>query len=67
MQVLKVASRLYVESWRRDISHEIDVLEGRIPPETIRKDQKEENEQHEKEPSTLEDIGNLLACQLSYD
>jgi len=56
LEVLKKASRLYVESWKRDISDEIDVLEGRAPPPKTKNGSKTENGAHDREPSTLEDV-----------
>lgn len=56
LEVLKKASRLYVESWKRDISDDIDVLEGRTPPPKTGNGSKTENGGRDREPSTLEDV-----------
>ncbi|KAH9287999.1 hypothetical protein KI387_032116, partial [Taxus chinensis] len=56
LEVLQKASRLYVLSWKRDISDEIDVLEGRTPQGKTENGQKEGKGEYEREPSTLEDI-----------
>lgn len=56
LEVLKKASKLYVESWKRDISDEIDVLEGRAPPPKTGNGSTTENGGRDREPSTLEDV-----------
>eukprot|EP00252_Welwitschia_mirabilis_P026771 TRINITY_DN8909_c0_g1_i1.p1 TRINITY_DN8909_c0_g1~~TRINITY_DN8909_c0_g1_i1.p1 ORF type:complete len:184 (+),score=46.36 TRINITY_DN8909_c0_g1_i1:196-747(+) len=62
LQVLRVASRLYVQSWKRDIGDDIDILKGKGPQrkaengQNTQNGQKKDRKAREEEFSAFEEI-----------
>lgn len=66
LQVLKEASRLYAASWVRDIGPELRPNDYKKAEESEDVPNGAKSTKKEKEPSTLEDLGNnnlsIMAC-----
>lgn len=65
LQVLKEASRLYAASWVRDIGPDLRPDDYKKTEESEDKPDGAKSTTKEKEPSTLEDLGNnlfIIAC-----
>ena len=66
LQVLKEASRLYAASWVRDIGPDLRPNDYKNAEESEDKPNGAKSTTKEKEPSTLEDLGNnltIMACK----
>lgn len=60
---MKEASRLYAVSWVRDIGPELRPSDYKVE-ESDNKTNSAKSPPKEKEPSTLEDLGNLPLCYI---